>query len=1027
MGKLSKARVLIAGLGGLGCEVAKNVILANVARVTLQDTAKVTALDLASQFYVTEEDVGKNRAEACVRRLKELNPSVVVDVEEGEVTDKLLEGYDVVVATNLTLAQAVRASAFCHARKIAFIRSEIRGVFGYAFTDFGSGFTVTDTTGEEIKTAIVASITCSNPAIVHCVEDDRLDYEDGDYVVFTEVKGMPELSDGKPRKIKNVKAHSFEIDGEDSTSYARHVHGGIVTQVKQPKVLEFKNLADSIRSPGNHLESDFSKFGRSALLHVGFQALDSFAAEHAGAMPAPGSAKDGDAVLALARKANEGMAEADRVDLDDAGNQRVIRQLASGARSTLNPLAAIFGGIVGQEVIKSITGKFHPIFQWFYFDCVEALPAQDLPEAALQPVGSRYDSQVMIWGREFQDRLGALKYFMVGAGALGCEFIKNFAMMGVACGPAGRVTVTDDDTIERSNLSRQFLFRNYMIGKAKSSAAAEAAKPMNPHFKLHAMQDRVSEKTEDVFNDEFWSGLDGVCNALDNMKARLYVDSRCVFFGKPLLESGTLGTKCSTQVVVPHLTENFGAARDPPEKQAPDCTLHNFPHNINHCLSWGRSEFIGNFEAAPGDTATFLEVKEGFIKRQEESNANPNEILEKLKVVAEAITNRPRSFSDCVAWARLAFEDYFANRIKQLTFNFPQDAKTTSGAPFWSPPKRFPVPLNFDPSDSQHVQFITAGANLRAAVYNIPRPAQHREAAFIVAEVAKVKVPPFTPKTGIKIKVNPNDPAPTNDQDADEGTTRSNIDRITAELSAHPGLAQLRVTALEFEKDDDTNFHMDFIGAAGNLRARNYEIPEVDKLQAKLIAGRIIPAIATATALATGLVCLELIKLVQGKPLESLRNSYTNLALPLFAISEPIPPAKVKSRVEKNVPDPINNPEYVEEEEIVAVPEGFTAWDKINITVPGSCTLGDLQKRFETEYKIEMTGFAVPTAKSAGVILFNSLMPSTRARLTMTIKDLLEQVAKEPLGTKKYIRPSINFQTADGSSVDTPEIILRFE
>lgn len=53
----------------------------------------------------------------------------------------------------------------------------------------------------------------------------------------------------------------------------------------------------------------------------------------------------------------------------------------------------------------------------------------------------------------------------MGAGALGCEFLKNFAMMGIACGDAGLVTVTDDDVIEKSNLSRQFLFRNWHIGK----------------------------------------------------------------------------------------------------------------------------------------------------------------------------------------------------------------------------------------------------------------------------------------------------------------------------------------------------------------------------------------------------------------------------------------------------------------------------------------------------------------------------------------------------------------------------------
>ena len=89
---------------------------------------------------------------------------------------------------------------------------------------------------------------------------------------------------------------------------------------------------------------------------------------------------------------------------------------------------------------------------------------------------------------------------------------------------------------------------------------------------------------------------------------------------------------------------------------------------------------------------------------------------------------------------------------------------------------------------------------------------------------------------------------------------------------------------------DDTNYHMDLIAGLANMRARNYSIPEVDKLKAKFIAGRIIPAIATTTAMATGLVCLELYKVILGHRVEKYRNSFANLALPLFSLAEPVPP-----------------------------------------------------------------------------------------------------------------------------------------
>lgn len=64
----------------------------------------------------------------------------------------------------------------------------------------------------------------------------------------------------------------------------------------------------------------------------------------------------------------------------------------------------------------------------------------------------------------------------------------------------------------------------------------------------------------------------------------------------------------------------------------------------------------------------------------------------------------------------------------------------------------------------------------------------------------------------------------------------------------------------EFEKDDPTNFHIEFVAGVSNLRARNYKIEEVDNFKVKLIAGKIIPAIATTTAMVVGAVGIEILK-----------------------------------------------------------------------------------------------------------------------------------------------------------------------
>lgn len=65
-----------------------------------------------------------------------------------------------------------------------------------------------------------------------------------------------------------------------------------------------------------------------------------------------------------------------------------------------------------------------------------------------------------MFGDHFQDVLQNLRYFLVGAGALGCEMLKNWAMMGLGTGERGQIFVTDMDHIEKSNLNRQFLFRS---------------------------------------------------------------------------------------------------------------------------------------------------------------------------------------------------------------------------------------------------------------------------------------------------------------------------------------------------------------------------------------------------------------------------------------------------------------------------------------------------------------------------------------------------------------------------------------
>lgn len=149
--------------------------------------------------------------------------------------------------------------------------------------------------------------------------------------------------------------------------------------------------------------------------------------------------------------------------------------------------------------------------------------------------------------------------------------------MGVGCSEDGGVACTDNDNIEVSNLNRQFLFRKSNVGQSKSKVACEIAKEMNSALNVTDYQTRVGSDTESVFHDRFWDRLDFVVNAVDNIHARTYVDQRCVWYNKPLLESGTLGTKANTQMIIPFKTQSYSDSTDPPETAVPMCTLRNFP------------------------------------------------------------------------------------------------------------------------------------------------------------------------------------------------------------------------------------------------------------------------------------------------------------------------------------------------------------------------------------------------------------------------------------------------------------------
>ena len=968
MKKISASSVLISGMGGLGVEIAKNIILAGIKNVTIQDTRETTLDDLAGQFYLDNTMIGQNRAKSCYNALVGLNSYVSVAVSTEELTHDFVKKFNCVVITDWrSLTELMSLAKLCHDESIKLIIADARGVFGYIFTDFGKEFVSADTTGERPSRFLISMITNAEEGVVTCAEDEPHNLSDGDTVRFEEVEGMTELNN-KEFTVKVKNPRQFTIG--DTTKFGQYtsVHrSGYGNQVVVPHKFHYDSLDEAMKKVAEKTtQFELADWGRDQ------QVILTFLAYSKAIDQKKTNVVSYEEILAQAKALNAEYKMVEEI------NEKLIQIFSYGVQSVISPTCAVIGGIAGQEVLKAVSAKFTPIDQFFALGYIEALQ-EGAPKFTLK--GDRYDPYRRIFGDEQQEAMQKLRYFMLGAGALGCEMLKNWALMGVATAGDGLVTLTDMDSIERSNLNRQFLFRDKDIGKMKSQAAADAAKVMNPEMKLDAHQNRVGPESAHIYNDKFFYSLSGVCNALDNVVTRLYSDQQCVFYKKPMLESGTLGTKAHYQMIVPYITESYSSMADPPEKEIPQCTLHNFPSNIDHCCMWARDIFTGVFEQLPESINKFI-TDPDYIESMRKNS--PGDVLPTLRNIKEfMITHHPTTYEDCARWARGKFEELFEDKINELLTQFPRDHITDTGVPFWTGNKRAPSPIPFTTDNEEIKHFIKSGADILARIFSIPANGDAMELA------AKGAIKPPQPRQT------------TTDENLAEGDEME-IQQLLKDLE--PVKAMQKVKAEEFEKDDDSNGHMDFVAAAANLRAINYEIKTESKLEIKRIAGKIIPAIATTTAMICGFVALEMYKVhsIVPKKIEDFRSGFINLAINMFGVSEPGRCHETTCKA--------NNEKY----------NLWTTWE-----IDGDVTVAEFIEQAKKKYNVDVDMITV----GSSIVYMSMMTPAQKkeARLKSKVTDILVNELKQPPLTEGQIYIPITAICVDENfdDVDTPGFRLK--
>lgn len=1036
MTKLISFKVLIVGCGGAGVEVAKNLALAGIHTIMLYDPRRPTKADMGVNFAVTDEVIagGKTVAEASRAYIQELNPNTRVRVTT-ELTEAVVAGMTAIIFTaatpDLSLKTLIRWNHFCRTRKpapVSFLLLLQVGAVGSVFVDHGDNFVVKDLDGRPMLQKSITEVTERTDGTGERYSRLRFETPEGqtpgalrDYtqVQLSEVQGLTkadgasvngELFDGvvcPPDPRDTVRIYpSFEQQGY-TTAYQT---GGFLHEQKETVNLSFRPLQECLSMPGEFIPvSPMMDGSEESQTHVLVHALLRFADKNNGFLPQLHSATDAQEVVRMAKAVvdeNKAMPVPGAVDetpaqptraefpmrsppapapqplIVDELNEDSIRTEALIAQVELQPLASFFGSVVAQEVVK-ISGKYTPIHQWFHISSEAVLPEKaDYAgnKAEFAPADSRYDHQIAIFGKTFQNKLENLKVFMVGCGALGCENIKNFALCGIGCGKDGSLVVTDNDRIEVSNLSRQFLFREDNVGQPKSVAAGARMRQINPAAHVDARQDFVGPTTDHLYPDGFWEGLDVVVNALDNMEARLYVDGQCVRFHRILLEAGTMGTAGNVDIIVPGKTSSYSDGGGADQTGGiPMCTLRNFPYIYDHCIEWARSQFDDLFVSPMQSAHQIIEDPKGYIGRIAKEVAQASSDGEKRSLIAKHlvplrslkrmldILAKGASMDECGQLAYDVVFRLFRDRILDLQACFPRDARKKNGEPFWSGHRKFPAALSAADAaavmaDADANNFLVAGVNLYACMFGIhsPKPearfndethrwmGEYRSDEWLQSMLAKLTLPPYVPGAVDDLDDDAAADAAGNEEQRSVADEQAELDGLLREVG---GLAEkcsaTKAMPLEFEKDDDDNFQIDFVAAASNLRAENYNIPTADRMKVKLVAGKIIPAIATTTSAVTGLSLLELFKVLQDHDVSSLRNGMVDVGTNNYVLFERDTPIRHRTKTVKTY---IPEQDYTYKKLVICCPEGFTKYDTVDIAVGPQTTV----KEFATLLKARL-------------------------------------------------------------------------
>ena len=872
--KINSSIVYLIGLeGGLGTEVAKNLVLSGIKELYLYDENLVDKRDIEFGYYYQNESYHNNRVVELIPYLQELNP--LTKIQQLHNFEFIQDSC--IIICNRELNEAITINDIARVLHCKTVYVFAKGMTGYVFVDALTNHNVYDLDGENIQPVEVTNIL--DDGKVFCNDHQ---FRHNDLVEFSNLKGDNlDWLIGMRFRIKDVTINSFKLysHSEDTVTVTIpktiHFVNGKVQRIRESTTFNHVSLGKQLSTTTLNIHGFETEFSQNLIETL--RIVDKFRNDNI----------------------HPWSSEMDKhLELFSEILHPMIRSLGI----ELAPVNSILGGIASTELIKLVTNKYTPISQFYTWNDFSICP-KEKPESDNSSFLNSY------FGNEYLKKLEDSRVLMIGCGALGCEWLKNLSLLNVGT-KDGYIDITDPDHIETSNLSRQFLFRPGDVGKSKSKTATLSIQRLNTNININSYENKMSNEDK-TFTDKIFNGKNIIINALDNMDARKYVDSICFENNLPLFESGTMGMKGNTQPVIPFLTETYSNSNDPEvEKEFPVCTIKNFPNSIQHTIHWAR-DYFELFNRGPSNANKYLE-NPTFLDSL--SLFEKNQAINDINLFLGINLTGYDPIIKLVDWSFNIFTKEFNYNIKQLLHCFPSD-HIVNGELFWSQGKRCPNPLTSNGIHvSSVVDFILATLNLFCQIYNFEKNFSKDD---VTKYVVHTKIKDFIINTNLKIAKN--------DSELKELKKEEDEIKLLPKLYTH----YTTLVPQEFEKDDDSNWHVEWLTSASNCRAINYGIEIASNYETKGIAGKIIPAVATTTSTIVGLISFELLKYINNCKLEEYKSWFYNMADNTAVSAEPIPAPIIKLK-EVNI----------------------NSWKKFIYNTPG--TLKDFIDNFENQWKIKI-------------------------------------------------------------------------